>query len=71
MFEVLVLQALFLGKVVGVKAGVLKARRLLLLEAKLEGLSHATAKLKLIKVKAGKVNVVQQAGGKAVGSSPP
>ena len=65
--EVLRLQALFLVKVGGVKAGVLKALcLLLLLEAKLEGLSHANAKLKLITVKAGKLNVVQQAGGKAV-----
>ena len=72
-FEVLVLQALFLVLAGFVEAQVLKALLLLLLllEGKLEGLSHATAKLKLIKVKAGKRNVVQQAGGKAVGSSPP
>ena len=57
------LQADMLVKVVGFEAVFLEA--LLLLDATLKGLSLATAKLKLIKVKAGKRLVVQQAGGKA------
>ena len=71
--EDLCLQALLLCKGCCVEAEVLKALGLLvllLLDAKLKGLSTATVKLKLIKVKAGKLNVVQQAGGKAVGNSP-
>ena len=43
---------------------VLKVLVLLFL-SKLQGLSQATAKLKLIKVEAGKHKVMQQAGGKA------
>ena len=72
--EVLCLQALLLCKGCFVEADVLKAvvvLLLLLLDAKLKGLSPATVKLKLIKIQAGKLQVVQQAGGKAVGSSPP
>ena len=61
---------LLLVKVVCDEAGFLKA--LLLLQAKLKGLSHAIAKLKLIKVKAGKRKAVQQVLVKALlGSSPP
>ena len=55
-------QAAVLVEVVCIEAGFLKA----LLLAKMKGLSHATAKLKLIKVKAGKRKDVQQAGGKAL-----
>ena len=44
---------------------------LVLLESKLKVLSTATVKLKLIKVQAVKLQDVQQAGGKAMVSSPP
>ena len=74
MLEDLCLEALLLWKGWCVEAEVLKALVvlvLLLLDVKLKGLSTATAKLKLIKIQAGKLQVVQQAGGKAVGSAPP
>ena len=44
---------------------------LFLLESKLKVLSTAIVKLKLIKVQAVKLQDVQQAGGKAMVSSPP
>ena len=72
--EDLCLQALLLCKGCNEEAEVFKALVdlvLLLLDVKLKGLSTATVKLKLIKIQAGKLQGVQHAGGKAVGSSPP
>ena len=73
--EVLGLQALLLCKGCNDEAEVFKALVLLLLvlllEAKLQSLRTVTGRLKLIKVQAVKLGDVQQAGGKAMVSSPP
>ena len=61
-------QAAALVKVGCIEAGFLKA---LLLLATVKGLSHATAKLKLIKVKAGKFEAVNHVVGEALWKEAP